>query len=75
MAKKQEQSTENTIAAECLAVRLRTLRLTRKGRGLLERAKPKWDEAQTTVKELLGEHAFDNIEEVSQQVRGRNIKK
>ena len=49
--------------------RAQPIRLTRKGRGLLERAKPKWDTAQEQVKELLGEHAFDTIEEVAQRVR------
>ena len=150
MAIKQQQNTENTIAAECIAVRLRMLnrvitrlyddalrplglrstqlnilvvtaklgvarstdlsehlqievstlsrnlermkengwleitpdedgraqpfKLTRQGRALLERAKPKWDDAQRKVKELLGEHAFDTIDEAAQRVRGRNIK-
>ena len=52
--------------------RAQPIRLTRNGRALLERAKPKWDTAQKQVKELLGEHAFDTIEQVSQRVRLEN---
>jgi DNA-binding MarR family transcriptional regulator len=55
--------------------RAQPMRLTRKGRSLLERAKPKWDEAQIEIKELLGANAFDTIEEAAQRVRGRDIKK
>lgn len=54
--------------------RAQPMRLTRKGRALLERAKPKWDEAQIEIKELLGADAFDTIEEAAQRVRGRNLK-
>ena len=54
--------------------RAQPFRLTRKGRGLLERAKPKWDEAQLQVKSLLGEHAFDAIEDAAQRVRRGNLK-
>lgn len=52
--------------------RAQPMRLTRKGRALLERAKPKWDEAQVEIKKLLGANAFDSIEEAAQRVRGRN---
>ena len=48
--------------------RAQPIRLTRKGRALLERAKPKWDTAQEEVKDLLGDHAFDTIDEVAQRV-------
>ena len=54
--------------------RAQPFRLTRKGRSLLERAKPKWDEAQVQAKDLLGEQAFDTIEEAAQRVRARNLK-
>ncbi len=54
--------------------RAQPMRLTRKGRALLERAKPKWDAAQIEIKELLGENAFDTIEEAAKRVRGRNSK-
>ena len=52
--------------------RAQPIRLTRKGRALLERAKPKWDTAQKQVKELLGEHAFGTIEQVARRVRLEN---
>ena len=54
--------------------RAQPFKLTRKGRNLLERAKPEWDKAQIEVKELLGEHAFDTIEEAARRVRGHNMK-
>ena len=54
--------------------RAQPMRLTRKGRVLLERAKPKWDEAQLEIKKLLGANAFDTIEDAAQRVRGKDIK-
>ncbi len=54
--------------------RAQPLRLTRKGRALLERAKPKWDKAQLEIKQLLGANAFDTIEDAAQRVRGRNTR-
>ena len=52
--------------------RAQPIRLTPKGRGLLERAKPKWDKAQGQVRKLLGENAIDTIEEAAQRVRAGN---
>ena len=52
--------------------RAQPIRLTRKGRGLLERARPKWDTAQEEVKDLLGEDAFDTIDEAARRVRRVN---
>jgi len=54
--------------------RAQPMRLTRKGRALLDRAKPKWDAAQVEIKQLLGENAFDAIEDAAQRVRGRDAK-
>lgn len=51
--------------------RAQPMRLTRKGRALLERAKPKWDDAQREIKELLGSNVFDAIEGAAKRVRGR----
>ncbi|MFT5302346.1 MAG: DNA-binding MarR family transcriptional regulator [Mariniblastus sp.] len=51
--------------------RAQPMRLTRKGRALLERAKPKWDDAQREIKELLGSNVFDAIEDAAERVRGR----
>lgn len=54
--------------------RTQPFKLARKGRNLLERAKPEWDKAQKEVKELLGEHAIDTIEDAAKRVRGRQAK-
>lgn len=52
--------------------RAQPIRLTRKGRGLLERARPKWDTAQAEVKKLLGKDALNTIDEAAKRVRRAN---
>ncbi len=48
--------------------RAQPFRLTRKGRNLLERAKPKWDEAQADVQKLLGPQTFEAIDAAAKKV-------
>lgn len=51
--------------------RAQPFRLTAKGRRLLERAKPAWDEAQAEVRDLLGAETFDAIEHAVHQIHAR----
>ena len=49
--------------------RAQPFRLTPKGRKLLERAKPKWQQAQKKVKQLIGEDAVDWIDVAVKRIR------
>jgi DNA-binding MarR family transcriptional regulator len=49
--------------------RAQPFRLTTKGRKLLERAKPAWDQAQVKVKELIGDDAVASIDAAVQRIR------
>jgi DNA-binding MarR family transcriptional regulator len=54
--------------------RAQPFRLTAKGRKLLDRAKPLWDEAQKKVKDLLGDGAFAMIDKAAQKIRAARSK-
>lgn len=51
--------------------RAQPFRLTAKGRRLLERAKPAWEQAQKKATELLGEDAIEVIHDVATRIRLR----
>jgi DNA-binding MarR family transcriptional regulator len=48
--------------------RAQPFRLTPKGRKILERAKPAWDEAQKKVRELIGNDVADSIDIAAKRV-------
>jgi DNA-binding MarR family transcriptional regulator len=49
--------------------RAQPFRLTAKGRRLLERAMPAWQEAQEKVKKLMGADAIDSIDDAVRRIR------
>jgi DNA-binding MarR family transcriptional regulator len=49
--------------------RAQPFRLTTKGRRLLERAMPAWEEAQEKVKKLIGADAVASIDDAVQRIR------
>jgi len=51
--------------------RAQPFRLTSKGRRLLERARPAWEQAQAEVKKLIGADAVVAIHDAVQRVRSR----
>jgi len=51
--------------------RAQPFQLTPKGRRLLEKAKPAWDQAQEKVKNLLGKETVHTIADAVGKIRGR----
>ncbi len=51
--------------------RAQPFRLTSKGRRLLERARPAWEQAQEKVKKLIGADAVVSINDAAQRIRSR----
>jgi DNA-binding MarR family transcriptional regulator len=55
--------------------RAQPFQLTAKGRKLLDRAMPSWENAQEKVKKLIGADSLASIDDAVQRIRSENAKK
>jgi DNA-binding MarR family transcriptional regulator len=55
--------------------RAQPFQLTAKGRKLLDRAMPSWENAQEKVKKLIGVDSLASIDDAVQRIRSENAKK